>query len=80
MSLSKVSIIDKIEVLEDGVIQIRQRDDIQEDNAVISSGYVRWTLFPGQDIADQDPKVKAVASAVWTSDVVSAYESRPTKS
>jgi hypothetical protein len=33
-------------------------------------------LTPGQDLTDQDPKVVAIANAVWTDEVVSAYEAQ----
>jgi hypothetical protein len=79
MSLNQVSIIDKIEVLETGVLQVRQRNDIQDstqNNAVIASNFVRWTLVPGESTTGQDPKVIAVATAVWTPAVISAYQAQ----
>jgi hypothetical protein len=76
MSLSKNIIIDKIEVLENGSLQIRQRTDIIEDSNTLSSSYQRWTLNPGQDTTGQDPRVIAVATAIWTADVVSAYKAQ----
>jgi hypothetical protein len=86
MALNQVSIIDKIEVTENGIIQVRQRNDIQDanqNNAVIASNFHRTTLTPGQDTTGQDPRVIAVATAVWTPAVISAYQaqlanSRPT--
>ena len=76
MSLSKNIIIDKIEVVENGIIQVRQRTDIMESNVAISSSYHRWTLTPGQDTTGQDARVVAIANAAWTADVISAYQAQ----
>jgi hypothetical protein len=85
MALNQVSIIDKIEISENGIVHVRQRNDIQDDtqnNAVIASNFHRWTLTPGQDTTGQDPRVIAVATAIWTPAVISAYQEQintPTK-
>jgi hypothetical protein len=73
MALTKNILIDKIEVLENEILQIRQRTDIVEDGNTISSSYHRWVLHPGDDTTGQDPRVIAVANALWTSDVIAAY-------
>ena len=72
--LEKQIIIDKIEVVENGIVQVRQVTRIIEDGNQLSSSYLRWTLEPGQDISTQEDKVKAVCNAVWTPEVVSMYE------
>lgn len=74
MSLSKEVVIDKIEVVENGIVQVRQVTRIMEDGQQLSSSYHRWTLTPGQDVSDQDPRVQAIAQAAWTEEVVTAYE------
>jgi hypothetical protein len=73
-TLSKVVVIDKIEVLEDHTLQIRQATRILEDGVELSSSFHRWVLSPGDDVSTQDPKVKAIATAVWTTEVIAAYE------
>lgn len=65
MSLLKRILIDKIEILETDCIQVRQRTDIIENDNVLSSSFVRWVLNPGADLSEQDPKVVAVANAIW---------------
>jgi hypothetical protein len=72
--ISKEVVIDKIEVLESGTVQIRQVTKIIEDGAELSRSFHRWALSPGQNIADQDPRVQAICNAVWTPEVVSAYQ------
>jgi hypothetical protein len=74
MSLSKEVVIDKIEVVENGIIQVRQVTRIMEDGQQLSSSYHRWSLTPGQDVTDQPANVQAIATAAWTPAVVAAYE------
>ena len=73
-TLAKVSIIDKIEVLEMGHIQVRQITRIVEDGKELSASYHRWSLSPGDDLTGQDPKVVAIANATWTPEVIAAYQ------
>ena len=72
-TLTKKIVIDKIEVLEDCQIQVRQKIAIMEDNIELSSSYNRWVLTPGQEIFDQDPRVQAVANALWSDEVLNAW-------
>jgi len=73
MALNKTSVVDKIETLENGTIQIRTATRIDEDGTVLSSSFHRHVLTPGSDLTDQDPKVVAIANAIWTPEVISAY-------
>jgi len=73
MALEKQIAIDKIEVLEHGGIQVRQNTRIVEDGTELSASYTRWVLNPGDSLTGQDVRVVAVANAVWTEEVVSAY-------
>jgi hypothetical protein len=73
MSLEKQQVIDKIEVVENGIIQVRQVTRILEDGNVLSSSYHRWSLVPNQDVTDQPANVQAIAAAAWTPAVVAAY-------
>ena len=83
MALAKSSIIDKIEVMEYGQVQVRTKTVIKEDNVEISSAYVRHTLEPqvktdgswgDTDISGEDAKVQAICNATWTDSVKSAYQ------
>ena len=79
MALQQKQTLDKIEILETGALQCRQRTDIYDDtnpSVIISSTFHRWVLQPGSSTTDQDPKIIAVANAVWTSEVVSAYQAQ----
>ena len=65
MSLTKEVVIDKIEVLESGAIQVRQATRVLEDGEVLSTSYHRHVLTPGDYLTNEDPKVVAVATAAW---------------
>jgi hypothetical protein len=74
MALTKETVTDKIETLENGTIQVRTATRVLEDGVTLSSSFHRHVLSPGADLTDQDPKVVAIANAVWTTEVVSAYK------
>jgi len=74
MALTKETIVDRIEVLEKGQVQVRTATRVLEDGAVLSSSFHRHVLAPGDDLTEQDAKVAAIATATWTPEVVTAYE------
>jgi len=73
MALSKETVVDKIEVLENGTLQVRTAIRVLEDGEVLSSSFHRHVLTPGEDTANEDAKVVAIATATWTTAVISAY-------
>jgi len=76
MSLTKQTSIDRIEVLENGIIQVREISRIMENGKEFSSSYARWTLSPGQDLTGQPANVVAICNAAWTDEVVAAYQAQ----
>ncbi len=74
MALTKEIVVDKIEVLEMGQVQVRTATRVLEDGVQLSSSFHRHVLAPGDDLSEQDAKVSAIATATWTPAVVSAYE------
>jgi hypothetical protein len=74
--LNKEVVIDKIEALESGFVQVRKVTRIIEDGVELSRSYHRWALSPGQNIADQDPRVQAICNAVWTPEVIAAFNAQ----
>ena len=74
MALTKETIVDRIEVLEMGQVQVRTATRVLEDGAVLSSSFHRHVLVPGDDLSEQDARVSAIATATWTPEVVTAYE------
>ena len=74
MALTKETIVDKIEVLEMGQVQVRTATRVLEDGTQLSQSFHRHVLAPGDDLSGQDAKVSAIATATWTPEVVTAYE------
>ena len=74
MALTEKVEIDRIEVVEHGVIQVRQATIIERDGKFVSRTFHRWVLTPDMDISDQEQKVKDIANAAWTPEVRQAYE------
>ena len=83
MALSKVTVVDKIEVLELGQVQVRTATRVLEDGVELSSSYHRHVVEPSTkasgswadtDISGEDARVQAIATATWTSAVKTAYQ------
>ena len=83
MAITKETVVDKIEVLEMGEIQVRTATVIKEDGTELNRSFHRHVLTPrtksgdtwgDTDISGEDARVQAIANATWTSDVKSAYE------
>ena len=74
MALTEKIEIDKIEVVYDWNIQVRQATIIERDGEFVSRTFHRWVLTPDMDISDQEQKVKDIANAAWTPEVRAAYE------
>jgi len=73
MALEKIEIVDRIEVIESGVIQVRTKTAIKEDGIEISSKFHRHVVVPGADVSGEDSKVQAIATAIHTAEVIAAY-------
>jgi hypothetical protein len=76
MALTKEVVIDKVEVLENGTLQVREVTRIMEDGNQLSSSYHRWSFVPGSDVSGQSTNVQAIAAAAWTPAVIAAYEAQ----
>ena len=83
MAITKETVVDKIEVIENGILQIRSAIRIKEDGVQISQSYHRHILTPktktpsgwgDTDISGEDARVQAVATATWTAEVKTAYQ------
>jgi hypothetical protein len=71
--LTEQTIIDKIEILEDCQIQVRQARRIFDDGKKIAETYHRHVLAPGDDISKEDPRVILVAKVFHTPEVVAQF-------
>lgn len=74
MALTETNIVDKIEVVENGSLQVRTANVIKRDGNEISRSFHRHILSPGSDLSNEEERVTAVANATWTPAVVAAYE------
>lgn len=78
MSLEKQIVVDQIEVLESGVVQVRTATRIMEGGTVLSSSLHRHVVSPGDDYSGQDARVQAICAAVHTAEVIAAYQAAQT--
>ena len=83
MALTKETVVDKIEVLEKGQVQVRTATRVLEDGTQLSSSFHRHVVVPSTksgdtwgdtDISGEDARVQAIATATWTSAVKTAYQ------
>tara|TARA_R100001510_G_C7638906_1_gene196709 strand:+ start:460 stop:753 length:294 start_codon:yes stop_codon:yes gene_type:complete len=84
MTLSKAVAEDKIEIVGNGILQVRTVTTVSEDGVEISRQNSRHVVEPyvfntetnkfvENDISGQSAKVKAVATAVWDADTKAAF-------
>ena len=83
MAITKETVVDKIEVLEMGSVQIRTATKIVEDGNELTRSFHRHVLEPSvkngdtwedTDISGEDAKVQAICNATWTDEVKKAYQ------
>ena len=83
MALTKETVVDKIEVMEMGQVQVRTATRVKEDGTVLSTSFHRHVVEPSTkasgswadtDISGEDARVQAVANATWTDSVKTAYQ------
>ena len=56
------------------IIHCRRADIIEKDGAEVSKTYHRHTRAPGEDVSDDCPELQAVAAALWTPELIAAYQ------
>jgi hypothetical protein len=78
MALEKVIVVDRIEVIESGSVQVRTATRIMENGVQISGTFHRHVVAPGDDYSAEDARVKAICAATHTADVVAAYKAAQT--
>jgi hypothetical protein len=72
--LEKQTVVDLIETLESGVVQVRTATKIMDDGVEVNRSFHRHVVAPGDDYSQEDAKVQAICAAIQTPDVVAAYE------
>ena len=74
MALIEKQIVDLVELVQSNHIQVRTANIIERDGLEIAKTYHRHVKHPGEDITNEDPKVQAIANAIWTEEVIAAYQ------
>ena len=90
MALTKETVVDKIEVLEKGQVQVRTATRVLEDGTELSSSFHRHVIDPqvrtgyvkggsagtwaATDVTGEDARVAAICTASWTASVIAAYK------
>ena len=74
MALVEKQIVDLVELVQSNHIQVRTANIIERDGTEIARTFHRHVLAPGDDVTNQDPKVQAIANAVWTAEVIAEYQ------
>jgi len=80
MALIEKQIIDLIQLIENNSIQVRTATIIEKDDTEISRTFHRHVVAPGDNVTNEDPKVQAIANAIWTDEVIAAYQASQTGS
>ena len=74
MALIERQLVDLVELVESNQIQVRTANIIERDGVEVTRTFHRHVLSPGADVTNEDPKVQAIANAVWTEEVIAAYQ------
>ena len=64
----------KEEILHNKVIQIRTTTVVEEDGVELARNHHRHVVHPGDDVSGEVQEVQDIAAALWTAEVISAYQ------
>ena len=56
------------------IIQCRRADIVEKDGKEVGRTYHRHVRAPGDDVSSDCQELQSVAAALWTPDLVSAYQ------
>lgn len=64
----KITVIDKVEILEAGALQVRRATYLLEDGIRLSKPleYRRIAYTPGDNLTLEDPYIQEIAQLVWS--------------
>jgi len=74
MALTETTKVDQIEITETNHIQVRTATIIEKDGTELTRTFHRCAFYPGSDVSNEDAKVQAIANAIWTDEVIAAYQ------
>ena len=64
----------KEEILPNQVIQVRTTTVVEEDGVELARNHSRHVVVPGDDVTGEVQEVQDIANALWTADVIAAYQ------
>lgn len=77
--IEKKQFVDKVEVLEGGVIQVRTTTIITENGVELTKTYHRHCVVPGQDFSGEDKMVQDICAVIHTTEKIAAYAAQMEK-
>ena len=70
----------KEEILPSQTIQIRTTTVVEEDGVELARNHHRHVVHPGDDVSNEPQEVQDIANALWTAEVIAAYQASVGKS
>lgn len=65
----------KIEIIPPhSVLQCRRASIVEKDGVEVGRTYHRHVCVPGDDVNEECEQLQAIAAALWTPDVIAAYQ------
>ena len=58
------------------IIQCRRADIVEKDGVEVGRTYHRHVRSPGDDVSEDCAELQAVATALWTQEVIDAYQAQ----
>tara|TARA_R110000868_G_scaffold207856_1_gene456893 strand:- start:239 stop:487 length:249 start_codon:yes stop_codon:yes gene_type:complete len=77
--LEKIEVVDLIEALENGTVQVRTKTAFKEDGVEIGSKFHRHVVAPGDDYSKEDTRVQGICAALHTAQAIAAYKASQVK-
>ena len=75
MALTKTRVVDRIEILRNGVVQVRESVEVEEGGELLGQKFIRSVYTPNMPLSEIPiPKVRALCNFVWTDAVKAAYQ------
>ncbi len=72
--LEKIEVVDLIEALENGCVQVRTKTAFKENGIEIGSKFHRHVVAPGADYSGEDTRVQGICAALHTAEVIASYK------
>jgi len=74
MALTKERVLDKIEIVQGVMMQIRYKDIVKEDGKEIASSYFREVIGPLDSKEGKHLTIQSIANILHTPEVVAQYQ------